>query len=89
MILLTLLYVALYTCIATHYMLFALLVGAIPMLFLCEPWYISVPLVVWLLNLMTMPVRCPLTLLENYLRTRIGIPTIKGFVSKHILFREA
>ena len=74
--------------VVSHYILFILLVGSIPYLFLFEPWYVSVPLVVWLINLMTLPVRCPLTTLENYFRVKAEWPKISGFVSKWILFRN-
>jgi hypothetical protein len=85
---LTLLKLALYIVIALHYLLFIMLISSIPMLFLFEPWYVSTPLVVWLINLMTLPVKCPLTTLENVIRRLLGMTTIKGFVSKHILFRD-
>ncbi len=85
---LTFLKLALFSTILLHYLLFIALLGSIPMLFLFEPWYVSIPLVVWLINLMTLPVKCPLTTLENVIRRLLGMTTIKGFVSKHILFRD-
>ena len=85
---LTLLKLALYIVVATHYALFFALVSSIPLLLINEVWYVSIPVVVWIINLMTLPVRCPLTTLENYIRKLAGLPLIKGFVSKHILFRS-
>ena len=74
--------------VVSHYVLVAVLASAIPMLAMYTPWYISVPVIVWLLNLFTLPVRCPLTTLENFFRERAGMPKIRGFVSRWILFRE-
>ena len=85
---LTFLKIALYITILSHYLLFLALVASMPMLLIYAPWYTSIPLVVWVVNLMTLPVKCPLTTLENVIRTKVGLPTIKGFVSKHILFRS-
>ena len=79
--------IGLYATVVSHYILFLALVLSMPYAAIYEPWYVSVPLVVWVLNLMTLPVRCPLTTLENYFRRKLGIPTIKGFVSRWILFR--
>lgn len=74
--------------VASHYVLLLFLIASIPMLFIYEPWYVSVPVVVWIVNLMTLPVKCPLTTLENMLRRKAGLPTIRGFVSRWILFKE-
>lgn len=71
-----------------HYTLFFALILSAPYLVLYEAWYVSIPVVVWLVNLMTLPVRCPLTTLENRLRALAGMPKINGFVSRWILFRE-
>lgn len=85
---LTFLHIALYTTVIAHYVLFFALLASIPLLLVLEPWYVSIPVVVWLVNLVTLPVRCPLTTLENTIRLKIGLPKINGFVSKHILFRS-
>lgn len=78
----------LYGIVALHYVLFFFLIASIPMLLIYEPWYVSVPVVVWLINLATLPVRCILTTWENRIRTKLGMPKINGFVSKHLLFRD-
>jgi uncharacterized membrane protein len=79
---------ALVITVLSHYILFIVLVGSVPFLFIYEPWYVSIPVVVWLLNLMTLPVRCPLTTLENKIRRVLGLKTIRGFVSYWILWRR-
>lgn len=74
--------------VISHYALVAALAASIPMLAAYTPWYVSIPVVVWILNLFTLPVRCPLTLLENYFREKAGLTKIRGFVSRWLLFRE-
>ncbi len=89
MIRLTFLKIALYITVAAHYALFIGLMASPVPLFLYTPWYVSVPLVSWVINIATLRgLRCPLTELENYIRRKMGIPEIKGFVSRWILFRE-
>lgn len=80
--------ILLYIVVGSHYILFLALVFSMPFLAIYEPWYVSVPVIIWVLNLMTLPVKCFLTTLENWVRTRAGLPTIKGFVSRWILFRS-
>lgn len=74
--------------VVAHYTLFFALVLSAPYLLIYEAWYVAIPVVVWLINLMAMPVRCPLTTLENKFRALAGMPKINGFVSRWILFRE-
>jgi len=80
-------FVGLYTSIVVHSLVLLSMLVAVPMLILYEPWYVSLPLLVWMLNLLTMPFRCPLTSVENYFRTKIGLPKINGFISKYVLRR--
>lgn len=85
---LTLLHIALYTTVIAHYLLFGGLLASIPFVLIYEPWYVSIPIVSWLINIGSLRgLRCPLTELENYLRRKIGLPEIKGFVSKYILLK--
>lgn len=79
---------AIIATVLTHYVLFVSLVLSIPYLILLQPWYVSVPVVVWILNLMTLPVKCPLTELENYLRRKAGLKEIRGFLRAWILFQK-
>lgn len=88
---LTFLKLMLVITVASHYILLIVLLASVPMLFLNTPWYVFWPVMSWLMNLVTMPptaLKCPLTLLENRIRVRLGWPPIRGFVSYWILFRR-
>jgi Protein of Unknown function (DUF2784) len=86
---LTLLKIILYSVVGTHYILFLGLLLAMPFLIVHEPWYVSLPIVSWLINIGSLRgLKCPLTTLENYLRRQLGMVEIRGFVSAHILFKE-
>lgn len=69
---------------------FIMLVGNIlapPFLLLLTPWYVSIPLVSFLVNLIFNAAfkTCPLTTAENLLRSRTGRRPIRGFVGHYIL----
>lgn len=74
--------------VAAHYVLVAAVAAALPWLLIKEPWYVSIPLSVWILNLSMYSGKCPLTVLENYVRIKIGLRPIRGFVGHWILFRK-
>lgn len=77
-----------YMLVAAHYALLLVLAASIPMLLVYSPWYVSIPLVVWIINLFTLPVRCVLTTLENRLRAKIGLPRITGFFKHWVLWER-
>jgi hypothetical protein len=52
------------------------------------PFYIWLPLMTWLVALVTNPIKCMITSLENKLRKKLGMPEIKGFVYHYILRRS-
>ena len=74
----------LYTLVTAHALLVIFMALCIPLLIMLEPPYVSIPLSVWIINLATLPVRCPLTSLENKLRKKVGLPTIGGFISYYV-----
>lgn len=74
--------------VAAHFALVVGVAASIPWLVLNEPWYVSMPLITWIVNLSMYPGKCPLTVLENYARVRIGLKPIRGFVGHWILFRK-
>lgn len=49
-------------------------------------WYVSIPLVSLLVQLMFTRVECPLTNIENKLRLKLGFKRISGFVG-HYLYK--
>ena len=44
-----------------------------------EPWYVSIPIMSFLINLIFSPGTCPLTRLESVIRRKLGMPEIKQF----------
>jgi hypothetical protein len=47
------------------------------------PWYLGLPSMVFIWFFSTSPVECKLTVLENYIRKKLGMKTINGFVSHY------
>lgn len=49
------------------------------------PWYISVPLISFLIRLATVERECPLTALENLLRKQLGMRPINTFIGHYFV----
>jgi hypothetical protein len=71
--------------IVLHMGLVLSVVASVFMLALKQPWYICVPLCLFVYSYCTSPVKCVLTELENYLRLRLGINRIGGFVGHYFI----
>ncbi len=82
---LTFIKAALYTTIVIHVVLVLFLAASVPRLFIYEPWYVALPLSVWIMHLAKAPFRCPLTQLENKFRAKLGWPKIHGFINHYFL----
>lgn len=52
----------------------------------CAPWYVALPIISLLINLMFGPTDCPLTRLENRVRRRVGMKEIKYFVGHYFIW---
>ena len=50
------------------------------------PWYIAIPLISVLINLLFMPTQCPLTKLENRIRRSLGLRQIRHFVGHYLVW---
>ena len=68
-------------------LLVAAMTISIPLLFIHQPWYVSLPLSTWIMHLSVGPFRCPLTTLENTLREELGLSRIRGFISHYFTWR--
>lgn len=55
------------------------LIASVISCFFLGPWYIGLPLLVWILQLPFIAIKCPLTTLENKLRHAARKPKIKFF----------
>lgn len=58
---------------------------AVLYLVIYEKWYIALPIISFISEMFVNNWKCPLTVIENKIRTKLGIPTIKGFVGHYIL----
>lgn len=73
-----------YLVVAIHFFVIFGVVAAFFVLPFKEDWYVALPLMTYILYLLTTRVECPLTNLENYLRQRLGMKKIGGFVGHYI-----
>jgi hypothetical protein len=71
--------------VITHFLLVLGNAAACLMLPFYVPWYVSVPLVTFLVQQFTSRVECPLTKLENSLRRKLGRQEIKTFLKHYFL----
>jgi len=78
--------VAFYSLVAAHMAILVANCAAILLLPFVSPWYVAVPVISLLVNLMFSAVECPLTKLENRLRRRLDMPPIKYFVGHYIIW---
>jgi hypothetical protein len=49
------------------------------------PWYVCFPVISFVLNLSVNRWNCPLTMLENFLRQKLNLPVIHGFIGHYFL----
>ena len=76
---------ALYALVSSH---LALVLGVILSFFLLPfyaPWYVALPLMAFIWFFSTTSVECKLTQLENYIRKRLGLKRIGGFVGHYLV----
>jgi hypothetical protein len=79
------LWAALVALVILHFALVVGLVGSFFVLPFTERWCVSVPLCVFVYFYSTSAVKCLLTDLENYLRQRLGLARIRGFVGHYFI----
>ena len=53
-----------------------------------EKWYIAAPLCSFIVWVTFARVTCPLTIWENKIREKMGLPTIGGFIGHYILRKK-
>ena len=66
--------------------IFLVLVGvSVPLVIICEPFYVSLPICAWIMHLtFSRVLDCPWTRLENTYRSKCGRPEIKTFIGYHL-----
>ena len=73
----------LFLVVFSHHLYIVAILISIPFLIFNTSWYVSLPLLTWILYLgFSQILDCPWTNLENRYRSKIGIPTIDTFI-KH------
>ena len=73
----------LFLVVFSHHLYIVSILISIPFLIFNTSWYVSLPLLTWILYLgFSQILDCPWTNLENRYRSKIGIPTIDTFI-KH------
>lgn len=77
--------VLLWFVVIVHFLLLFAVVGALFVIPFRCPWYISIPLIIYIVSLLATRVECPLTNLENAIRSRIGMKRIGGFVGNYVV----
>lgn len=79
-------YAALWSLVVFHTLV---IVGNIFSFFILPfvtPWYIAIPIMSYLLSILTLPTPCPLTKLEDHIRIHLGMPPIKHFVGFYFVW---
>jgi len=75
-----------YSLVTIHHIFIILLILTPPFVLFKEPFWISIPVIVWVMHLMFSPVLvCPATIWENRLRRKLGKPEIKTFFEHYYI----
>ena len=80
-----LLLASLWLVVAVHMVIVWAVIIAFFVLPCQAPWFIALPLMVYIASLVLTRVDCPLTNLENVLRQRLGKQRIGGYVGHYII----
>lgn len=78
-------WIAFYTLVVAHIALVMAFITSFFVLPVLAPWYIAVPCMTFIWFFSTTRVDCQLTNLENYMRRRLGLKRIGGFVGHYFL----
>ena len=68
-----------------HWIFLILMGVTVPLVLICEPFYISLPICAWIMHLaFSRTLDCPWTRLENIYRSRCGKVEIKTFIGHNL-----
>ena len=73
--------------VLTHSIIITLNVASFFIVPFLYPWYIFVPICTMIARVIFVQGSCPLTVLENIIRRRLGLKEIGGFVKHYLLGR--
>ena len=78
--------IILFTIQALHWAFLILAGISVPLVLICEAFYVSFPICAWIMHLtFSRTLDCPWTRLENVYRSKCGKPEIGGFISYYII----
>ncbi len=78
--------IILFTIQALHWAFLILAGISVPLVLICEPFYVSFPICAWIMHLtFSRTLDCPWTRLENVYRSKVGKPEIKTFIGYYII----
>jgi hypothetical protein len=77
--------ISLWCLVAFHACVLIFNLLAIFLLPFLTPWYVSLPIITVLVNLMFSPVSCPLTRLESRIRRSLSLPEIRHFIKYYVV----
>lgn len=75
----------LYLTVAVHFIAVVGNLASVVYLLIYSPWYICFPAITFIVDLGVNNWKCPLTMLENSIRIKLGMPVIRGFIGYYIL----
>lgn len=81
----SLLFVSFLFVVVTHVVLMFFMAAAFFVIPFYQPWYVALPLEVFIVRLVFSRSLCPLTELENTIRQKLGYKRIGGFVGNYFV----
>lgn len=75
----------LYLTVVVHFLTVVGNLSSIVYLLIYSPWYVCFPTITFIVDLSVNNWKCPLTMLENSIRIKLGMPVIRGFIGYYIL----
>lgn len=79
----------LYLTVVTHFVAVVGNLASIIYLLIYSPWYVCFPAITFIIDLAVNNWKCPLTMLENSIRIKLGMPVIHGFIGHYFLPKKA
>lgn len=81
------LWTILYSIITFHMSIILFNLLAMFVVIFLAPWYVSLPIASLIVNMTFSPLSCPLTRLEDSVRRKLGLPTIRHFMKYYFIDR--
>jgi hypothetical protein len=79
------LWILLVSLVIAHLTLVVTNIASLFVLIAVAPWYIAAPCCSFIVWVTFTRMGCPLTVLENELRSQLGVPRISGFIGHYVV----